>query len=56
MKAKFSLSDFLTDSKLAVTRFVIPIVLSLVGACIAIYSFNGKELSDNIDTIVEKSI
>lgn len=48
MKAKFSLSDFLTDSKLAVTRFVIPIVLSLVGACIAIYSFNGKELSDNI--------
>lgn len=52
MKAKFSLSDFLTDSKLAVTRFVIPIVLSLIGAGIAIYSFNGKELSDTIISLL----
>ena len=52
MKAKFSLSDFLTDSKLAVTRFVIPILLSMIGAGIAIYSFNGKELSDTIISLL----
>jgi len=52
MKAKFSISDLLTDSKLAVSRFIIPILLSMLGAGIAIYSFNGKELSDTIISLL----
>jgi hypothetical protein len=52
MKAKFSISDLLKDSKLAVSRFVIPILLSIIGAGIAIYSFNGKELSDTIISLL----
>jgi hypothetical protein len=52
MKTKFSISDFLIDSKLAVRRFVIPILLSIIGAGIAIYSFNGKELSDTIISLL----
>lgn len=52
MKTKFSISDLLVDSKLAVSRFVIPILLSMIGAGIAIYSFNGKELSDTIISLL----
>lgn len=52
MKAKFSILYLLTDSKLAVARFVIPILLSMLGAGIAIYSFNGKELSDTIISLL----
>ncbi len=52
MKAKFSISDLLTDSKLAVSRFIIPILLSMLGAGIAIYTFNGKELSDTIISLL----
>ncbi len=52
MKAKFSLTDLISDSNVAIKRFIVPILLALLGSVIAIYSFNGNDVSPLIETLL----
>lgn len=52
MKAKFSLTDLISDSNVAIKRFLVPILLALLGSVIAIYSFNGNDVSPLIETLL----
>ncbi len=52
MKAKFSLTDLISDSNVAIKRFIVPILLALFGSVIAIFSFNGNDVSPLIETLL----
>lgn len=52
MKAKFSLSDLLIDSKTVIKRFPISIILAVLGAAIGIYTFNGNNVSVFVESLL----